>query len=330
MERTRQADVKVGIFVLLALGLLVAGSLWIAGSSWTGRTQSPYTVLMRDSGGVQAGDRVRFAGVAVGRVLEVRLQPEISDWPVRIDVAVAPEIPVRADSDARIVSVGLLGSSLLTIGAGSPEEPLLAPGGEIHGTPTAGLDETLAHVDQIGEMAINLLDQMSVLLAEVSREIGPLLDSAQQFTSGENAENVRVMLASMRELTTDVSPRVVKLLERLEDVAADLDDDLEALPELAGQATELLARLQEAVGPDGERLTRVLDAAESGLESADETLSTLAVSRQEVEWTLRDLREAVANLKAFSQEIKERPFSLVRIKVPEERRPGQDVARGTP
>lgn len=330
IERTRQGDVKVGLFVLLALVLLVAGSLWVVGVSWFGSKQVPYIVLMRDSGGVQSGDRVRFAGVAVGRVEEVRLRPDDHDWPVRIEVTLAPDIPVRVDSDARIVSAGLLGSSLLTIGSGSPEQPLLAPGGEIQGIPTAGLDETIAHVDQIGEMVIQLLDQMSLLLVEVTQEIGPLLNSTQQFTSGENAENVQAILVSLRTMTEDTSPRVVRLLDRLDAVVADLDKNLDAFPGLAEHATELLARLQVAVGPDGARLTRVLDAAESGLSSADETLSMLAGSRQDLEWMMRDLRDTVANLKAFSQHVKERPFSLVRVKMPAERRPGQDTAQEMP
>ena len=330
LETTRLTDVKVGVFVLIALALLVVGSLWIAGSSWLGARKVPYQVLLRDSGGVQAGDRVRFAGVSVGRVQRVRLRPNDPDRPVRLDIRLNPGIPVRVDSDARIVSAGLLGSSLLTIDAGSSDQPLLPPGGEIRGTHTAGLDETLAHVDQIGEMAIELLDRVSVMVAEISQEIGPLLAGAERLLSEENADNVAGLLASLRETADDTSPRIATLLDRLDTLAANLQEDLETFPELASSASDLLRRLQEAVGPDGERLTRVLDAAENGLVSADEALATLGGSRQELAWTLRDLRDTVANLKAFSQQVKERPFSLVRIKMPPERQPGQGVSREQP
>ena len=44
--------------------------------------------------------------------------------------------------------------------------------------------------------------------------------------------------------------------------------------------------------------------------------------------TLRDLRDTMANLKAFSQEIKERPYGLVRIRNPPQRRPGDPAAKG--
>ncbi len=55
IARERWSDVKVGIFVLVALAILIAGSLWIAGGSLFGARQVPYDVLLADSGGVVAG-----------------------------------------------------------------------------------------------------------------------------------------------------------------------------------------------------------------------------------------------------------------------------------
>lgn len=330
VERTRQVDVKVGAFVLLALAILAAGSLWIAGSSLVGVRRVSYTVLLRNSGGVQSGDRVRFAGVSVGRVQRVHLAPDDPDWPVRLEITLNRNIAVRADSTARIATAGLLGSSVLMIEPGSVDEPLLPPGGEIQGTPTAALEETLAHVDEIGELAIVLIKQLSGLVAQVSDEIGPILENAEKLLSDENTENVTATLASLRETADEVSPRVVSLLARLEEMSVSLEGDMESFPELTEQATELLDRLQQAVGPDGVRLAAMLDAAENSLNAADETLSALGGSRQEIEWAIRDLRDTLANLRAFSQQVKERPFSLVRIKMEPDRRPGQGVSRDVP
>ncbi|MFQ5718613.1 MAG: MlaD family protein [Acidobacteriota bacterium] len=329
-KKSGLTDARVGLFVLLALAVLTVGSLWVAGSSWLGVQQVHYGVLLKNSGGVQPGDRVRFAGVAVGRVHSVDLRPDDEEWPVHVQVHLDPGIPIRADSSAHIMTAGLLGSSLLTIVPGSPEQPLLPPGSDIHGTPTAGLDETLAHVDQIGKMAINLLDQVSVVLNEVSTDIRPLLDNAERMLSAKNADNVEAALASMRELAEGATPRVKHLLDQLDTVAGDLGGDLEALPELTDRARDLVASLTTALGPDGARLTGVLDSAQVSLDAAGDTLSTLSGSREELAWTLRDLRDVVANLREFSQQVKERPFSLVRIKMPPDRRPGQGVPEGRP
>jgi prefoldin subunit 5 len=57
--------------------------------------------------------------------------------------------------------------------------------------------------------------------------------------------------------------------------------------------------------------------------SAEEALSILTRNRVEIESSLRDLQEATANLKSFSQQLKEQPSSLVRRNIAPERRPGQ-------
>ena len=66
-DRSRSADVKVGLFVVTALTILVFGSLWIVGSTFFGARRVSYDVVMKEAAGVDAGDRVRFAGVPVGR-----------------------------------------------------------------------------------------------------------------------------------------------------------------------------------------------------------------------------------------------------------------------
>ena len=71
----------------------------------------------------------------------------------------------------------------------------------------------------------------------------------------------------------------------------------------------------------------MLDSAQGGLDSATDALDVLAGNRAELEWTLRDLRDTIANLKAFSQQVKERPFSLVRVKPEPDRKPGEGVRR---
>ena len=126
-------------------------------------------------------------------------------------------------------------------------------------------------------------------------------------------------------VTADVGPRISSLLQRLDTAAGQLEGGIEGLPEITADIETLIESVQTAMGPDGERLARVLDAAEGSLTQAEKALSVVGGNRAEIEATLRDLRDTVANLKAFSQQIKEHPYSLVRIKTPPEREPGDGV-----
>ena len=124
-DEHKRADVRVGIFVLCALVILVVGSLWIAGSTFLAPQRISYRVLMKDSGGIQSGDRVRVAGVPVGKVEQVELRPD-DEWPVTFHIAVRTSVPLHADSSAKIAASGLLGTAFLQVDPGSSSEPELA------------------------------------------------------------------------------------------------------------------------------------------------------------------------------------------------------------
>jgi phospholipid/cholesterol/gamma-HCH transport system substrate-binding protein len=327
-NRGRGAEIKVGVFVLAALAVLVFGSLWIAGSSFFGAPRASYTVRLNSSNGLQAGDRVRVNGVAVGRIRAVDLDPG-DPWPVTLSVALKPDITIRADSSATTGTSGLLGAGFLEIIPGSPEAEPLPEGGEIFGTKGSGFDNALARVDQIADKAVVLLDQVTELVGTVDGEMAPILANLESLMSEENADNVRRILANLRQTSDDVGPRVGPIIERLDAMTHELEEGLEGLPGLRANLDTLVTDLRAAMGPDGERLARILEKAESSLELTNETLAVLGGNRGELEATLRDLRDALANFREFSQLLKERPYSLVRIKPEPERKPGDGVKEGS-
>lgn len=317
----RLDDVKVGLFVLVAASVLVVGTLWVSGSRFSGGQRVIYRVLMHDSGGIKAGDRVRFAGVDIGRVRRLDLDPA-GEWPVVFQVAIDASIPLRADSSASITSPGILGSSYLQIEAGQPDAPLLPAGGDIHGQPSMGLDDVMHRVDEIAVKVSGLLDQLTTILGTVSEEVGPVLDGVRKLLSDENARDIREILSTLQVTLEESGPRITSLLGRLDTVAGQVEDGLEGIPDLAHRLEELVADVRAAIGEDGERVRELLESARVSLDGAGSALSLVTDNRDELSATLRDLRDAVANLKAFSQQIKERPYSLVRIRPPEARQPG--------
>jgi len=320
----RIADAKVGLFVVAALLLLVVGVLWVAGSTLTDGPSTSFTVLLKSSGGVKRGDRVHVAGVPVGRIRDVTLLP-LDEWPVRIDVGVGSEITLKVDGRARVASSGLVGQPYLELLPGSLQASALEPGGQIYGDSRGGFEEALGQVTTISERVVALLDQTSGVLDEVTANITPILHKVERFVDEDNAEEFKALLTGLRGTIDEASPRLNSLLDRLDAVAGNADSSLSEIPDLTTKLGALLDDLRTALGPDGQRLAGVLEAAESGLGSADEALGVLTGSREELEITFRDLRDTIANLKSFSQTVKERPYSLVRVKPEPDRRPGDDA-----
>jgi len=129
-SRGNWAETGVGAVVLIA----AAGFLVYALSAGAvGRHGGGYEVKARfgQVGGLADGADVRLAGVKIGTVSHIRLDPKT--FLAVVDLSLDPTIKLPADSTAKITSDNLLGGSHVAIAPGGATENL-KPGGEIQNT----------------------------------------------------------------------------------------------------------------------------------------------------------------------------------------------------
>jgi phospholipid/cholesterol/gamma-HCH transport system substrate-binding protein len=305
------AEVKLGAFVLTALAILAAASLWIAGVRLHGE-QAEYTILMKDSGGMLPGDRVRVAGVAVGRIEAVRLHPGEA-YPVALRVAINRGIAVKRDASAQLATEGLLGKRYLALDPGSAGAPPLAPGQAIRAEESLDLQQALASLQALSTHAIAVLDRAGKLLDQASSD----------FLSAQNAAHLRESLAELQALLKTSRPELLALLTRFNAVSQKLDAGMSDLPAIMAKLSALEESLQAALGPEGSRLTGVLTSAKGALDATQGALGLVNDNRARLEATLRDVQVIAENFRSLSATLKERPYSLVRITPPPARVPGE-------
>jgi phospholipid/cholesterol/gamma-HCH transport system substrate-binding protein len=125
--RERLAETVVGAAVLGAAGLFLAYALSAAGNGG-GRGGYELTARFGQAGGLAPGADVRVAGVKVGTVSDVELDPQSYLAVTRLTLQGGVKLP--ADSTAKITSDGLLGGSHVSIAPGGAVETL-EPGGQI-------------------------------------------------------------------------------------------------------------------------------------------------------------------------------------------------------
>src|SRR5579863_603346 len=77
MAKERSIEVKVGVLILLSIGILAAFVLVMGGLNF----QSAYALFVDfdNPGGLQAGAAVRIAGVKVGKVEELEFRGGVID-----------------------------------------------------------------------------------------------------------------------------------------------------------------------------------------------------------------------------------------------------------
>lgn len=134
-------ETLVGLFVLLGLLGLVFLALQAAnlGSSGGGAT---YTVEARfdNIGGLKPRAPVRVAGVTVGRVKGIAVDPKTFQGVVTLDIEKTYSFP--KDTSAKILTSGLLGDQYIGLEPGG-DDANLADGGVIAQTQSAVVLENL-------------------------------------------------------------------------------------------------------------------------------------------------------------------------------------------
>lgn len=120
-----QAELIAGGLVLaIAAGFLA----WAAQGQWSGGGGYDVTASFPDVDGVSIGTEIRLAGVKIGRVSDIRLNPKtyLADAVFRIP----DDVLLPADSAALIQSDGLLGGAYIQLQPGGSLDNL-QPGDEI-------------------------------------------------------------------------------------------------------------------------------------------------------------------------------------------------------
>ena len=120
-ENVGEAIVGLAV-VLLAIWFLVFVWDKTGGGEKAGAIR--VTALFPNAAGVNVGTDVRVAGLKVGTVSALKLDPQT--YQVAVTLALDPTVKLPSDSSAAIASEGLLGSNFVGLTPGGAETPLKA------------------------------------------------------------------------------------------------------------------------------------------------------------------------------------------------------------
>jgi phospholipid/cholesterol/gamma-HCH transport system substrate-binding protein len=197
--RAPALQIRIGAFILVALGVFLAIVYLLGAQARYFERKYDLVAEFVEVGGLIEGATVRLAGVQIGRVTDVRLPPE-PGGKVRVTLTIARRFAdrIRRDSEARIITQGLLGDRLVEISIGSPGAPPVAPG------------ETLLSREpfEVSQMIV----EGSETLTHINRLARSLQSTLDRFEGSGSVEELSATLKSTR--------RVAGELERLADSGA--------------------------------------------------------------------------------------------------------------
>jgi phospholipid/cholesterol/gamma-HCH transport system substrate-binding protein len=185
-RRTFGLQVRIGLFVVVALAVFL-GVIYLLGAR-ARYFERKYELHadFTEVGGLIEGATVRLAGVQIGRVTKVVLSPEVGGK-VRVTVTVARQFKdrIRGDSEAQIVTQGLLGDKLVEITQGTPATAALKEGDVLRTrdpvemgrmfSAGAGLVTTISRLADQLQGSIQKLDQSGAI-----EDLGATMKSARR------------------------------------------------------------------------------------------------------------------------------------------------------
>ena len=277
---TRANHLLVGGFVLLFAAGLFGFVIWLA--KFQGEVQlSTYKIVFEDSvSGLSVGNAVRYSGVRVGAVTEIKLDPEVPGK-VIVLVELQDDVPIKRDTVASLELEGITGARYVLLSGGTTAAPVVtAAEGEI--PEIASQPSALA---QVLEGAPEVIANVNLLLTRANSLLGP-----------ENQRNFATVLSNMASFTTTLSENEDKISGLMDDASVTMSN----LREMSATVNDLARDLSEQ--------SQTLAArAEGTLTSVQQLAVTLdnAVKggREDVTAMLQEFRTAAESIRQMSDQI---------------------------
>jgi phospholipid/cholesterol/gamma-HCH transport system substrate-binding protein len=284
---TRAHHLLIGIFVLL----LVAGSLGFA--AWLAKLRvdrefAYYRIYFEGSvTGLSRASDVRFNGVPVGSVAQIKVDPE-DPKKVRVTIEVAADTPVRTDTYAQLEWQGLTGASFVQLLGGSSEAAMLLykRGERPPNIPArkSTVQELVSAAPELVQRGLDIADRMLALLGDDNQAaVGSTLRNLDRFatTLGEKSVSLGRALDNVEQASTQMA-----------DAAAALNGLVARFDKVAGNADHMFGAARSTLG----RADKVLERDLPGLTSElRETAKAFTRMSEELRGLVSDNREAIGD-----------------------------------
>jgi len=301
-------EAKVGAFVLGCFAILAFTLIFLINAQF-GRDTVPYRTYLHYAGGLEPGASVLFGGINVGTVNAV--QPWAAD-PTKIEILfdVKKNAPLNEKSVAKLGLVSVMSAPSLSITTGSNDAKRLAPGSAIPSQESASLDEIAGKIAGVADNADGLITQVRGELEGITGDARTLLANLNTVTGKPNQQEIHAILDNVNGMLATERPKIDRLTDQLNTLAEHADTTVQ--------------NVNGALTDTREPLRNDLAELQATLQQARSLLSDLQVvvraNDYKIDDTIDNLRIATDNLDQLTDSLKQRPWSLVRIRQQKERK----------
>ena len=230
MENKSHAFVA-GVFALLLMAATLVAIYWLSGT-WED-THDYVVVTKQNIGGLNPQAQVRYRGIRVGKVSDIRLDPD-DNTNILITISIDDDVPLTKGTVAKLNYQGVTGlAHIMLLETGKETEPLQPN------------DARPPHIAMIP----SLLDDLGETGTATLRQARQLMASADAALSEENRKHLSATLANLDLASASLKPTLENLNLTLLRMNKLLDDrNLKALSTALGEVGPLLSDTRLMIG----------------------------------------------------------------------------------
>jgi phospholipid/cholesterol/gamma-HCH transport system substrate-binding protein len=188
-------ETRLGIFVALAViaAVLILETL---GGVDRFRRGDQLNALFNNVSELKVGDRVKVAGVEVGRVEKILLDK--TNNLVRVVMKVRPHSGIKTDSQVSVRFTGLMGQNFVSVNFGSPDAPEATDGAVLNAEPTTDLNSMMKKIDAVATGVENITKSFTG--DKIENLLGPFTDFLKA-----NQAPLTATIANMSSISSQIS-----------------------------------------------------------------------------------------------------------------------------
>ncbi len=282
-----KTEIKVGLTVVLAGIILVAGLLWIKGYSY-GRNYHTVDLLFPDVGALETGDPVLVSGVNRGKVKDIVLAAD----QVKVTINLGLDVILKSDAEFAVKNIGLMGERYIDVRPGHAKDKL-ETSRPLQGYYDTGIPEVMGVLGRMVEETRDLVHAIRTSFGSDSALTGFV----------EAVENTRQLTAELhqtiienRSNLADASRDIAAIADNLRDFTEINREQIERTVDQFDSASASLVSFSGRLDTLSQSLRNLAADVESGegtlglLISDDELYNQIKTAAQELDLLLSDIR----------------------------------------
>ncbi len=271
----RASYMIVGAVVLMLIAGLAAFSAWLVKSD-VDDVSTDYAIYFEGSvTGLQEGSQVQYRGIPVGRIAEIKIDPDNVERVLAV-AEIDANTPLTKDTFATLEMQGITGVAHVQLQGGTKDSPALTAEGDqampVIAARRSALERVFESTPDLLAQAVHVADRLGIFLNDDNLEsLSNALGNFETFSGGlaANSDDIGSLidgfdetLDEIKRLGVDLRAVTHKLDERLDGVGGDMTT---TLTELSGAASDLGAAARQLDGMVDDLREPLADFSGTGL-----------------------------------------------------------------